>query len=129
MVSQVPLANTCRRVALLFEQFGDRDFTRVQPLARTGEENAQIFFVHVHVHASRITAGQQACAGGRAHRASGIKIGKPHPFLRHLVEHRRRMGLRTERTNIGVSKIITEHHDDVGFLRHRKGWWPDYRNG
>ena len=88
MVAQVPLSDAGGGVALFLEHFRNRCFAWVEPFPGSGKKDAQIFLVHVHVHAPRVATGHQTRARWGADRASGVKVGQADAFLGHSVENR-----------------------------------------
>ena len=114
MVPQVPLANASGRVTDVVENLRDGDFVRMQAFTGCGEEHTKVAFIDVHVDPPRIAAGHQAGTGRCTDRAGGIEIGESYALLRHLVQYGSRVPLGTEGTDVGITEIVTEHHNEVG---------------
>ena len=75
VIAQVPFADAHGCVAFFFEHLGHGDLAGVEALAGGGKKHAQVFFIHVHIHAARITAGHEAGTRRRADWAGGIEVG------------------------------------------------------
>ena len=115
LIAKVPFADHPRCVPLLLEHFRNRCFAWVEPLSGGRKKYAQIFLVHMHVHAPRVATGHQARAGWGADRASGVKVGQAHAFLGHSVENRSGVCFRAEGTDVRIAQIVTEDDDQVWF--------------
>ena len=65
---------------------------------------------------SAVLSGHEGCAGGSRHWATGIGLGKAHPFGGHAVDVRGGDILLAVATEIAVAHIVTHDIDDVGSL-------------
>ena len=64
----------------------------------------------------RMQTGHQRTSRGRADCRTGIELGKPHPFLRQLVEPRSADLLLPITSQVAVAEIVGEDEDDIGLV-------------
>ena len=109
-MSQVPLADTGRRVSGRLQGFRQRDFTRRQPAGRTRTEHAR------QPGARRKTAGHQSYATRGADRGRRVELGEAHALQSHAVKVRRADGGVTVTTQVAIAEVIGEDDDKVRFI-------------
>ena len=121
LISQVPLADDRRRVALFLEHFGDRDFVRVQAERRDRPQHVTVSRVLVHADSLSIAAGHEARSRRRADAGRHTKMCELATFASHAIQVRSAMQRGPERLDIAITKIVAEHDNEVGLPLCRVG--------
>ena len=121
LITKVPFADTCGRVAPLLKDFGDCDFIRIKALAVARPEHAVVGRVHLqvvveHVNARRVTTCQQRSPRRRANARRNVKARKGAAFPGHSKKVRRAVTI-TERLNVGIPEVINEDDNEVREIR------------
>ena len=81
LITQVPFADTSRRVANGFEGFGYCQFLGIQAADAARYENPMARLILVHVDAPSIATGEEAGPRGRAHGTRRVEVGKNDSYL------------------------------------------------
>ena len=107
--ADMPFAEHRRRVTFAAQQGGQRQarfFNHARP-AHAGEHPA-------HPRTKRHPSREQAVTRGRAHRRRTVRVGEPHPLLGQAIQIRcGHFGFRVVATDVAVTQIIGQNHDDV----------------
>lgn len=111
MMSQMPLADTCRCVADRFQMVGDGMLFTVKAVIGFGKQ-----YVFVHPDSLWITAGHQGGPGWRANRTGNVETRISAPLSRHSVNVWRLNGPGTEATEVVVPLIVCENDNEVRFF-------------
>ena len=110
LVTEVPLADGHRGVALLFQQPGHGMFLGAQPGGAGGKDNQG------HRDPFGIAPGHHLGPRRGADRR-GIKAGQFHPLGGHAVQIRRAVEFRVEGANVAIAHIVNQDDNEIRFWR------------
>ena len=108
VISQVPFADARRRVAVVLEEFRNRQLVRVNTRPRISSMDPDMV-----TDSTRVTSGQQASARRAADWSGGVVVGKSRSLLCHRIDPRRLDLGSAITTQIVVTLVIDEDEDDV----------------
>ncbi len=113
LIAEVPLAEDRRGVAARLEDFGQRNFVRMQADRLHRLQHLPAAVVLVQAHAARIAASEQCGSRRRADAAGRVAACEPHAFAGQAVDMRRAMQPRAEAADIAVAEVVAENDDEV----------------
>jgi hypothetical protein len=113
--SEVPLAKTCRGVALALQHARQRWFRHID------NERTRIHHRPPDVFAERILAREQCIPRRRANRRRRMRVREPPPLVREPVDIRRLHLQRAIAAEIAIAEVICEDEHDVRLRREERG--------